>query len=114
MSYIADANAKMIAQLTALRPATITGDADDFRCQQEHIKAVAAVMDDYFHSVAVDGAQDSHEINPQNFIGLVSNAVHDTSLHGSFGDAAEAIEAETSVRSDYAEHNTMHRAFQGV
>lgn len=110
MSYLTDAHSRMIADLAALRPARITGDADDFREQQEHINAVAAVMDAYFHAVAIDGAQDSHEINSAEFVTVVSDAVHDTALTGSFGDAAEAIEAELSPRSDYAEHNTHHHA----
>lgn len=93
MAYLTDAHARMIAKLAALRPAVIsvTPSADEFNCQREHIQSVAQIVDEYLHAVAVDGATNSHEINSAQFMSVVSDAVHDTSLLGSFGDAAEAV-----------------------
>lgn len=95
-SYLSDAHDRMIAKLAYLRPAVISVNpsADEFNCQREHIQSVAQIVDEYLHAVAVDGAMNSHEIKSDQFVSVVGDAVHDTSLLGSFGDAAEAVERE--------------------
>jgi hypothetical protein len=90
--------------------------ADEFQNAAELCKSkVVNAIDDFFFALA-------NEANgvAQTFISysdrttLLSTALHDSGLIADLEEEAESLSEESEGRSDYAEHNTMHRTAQGV
>lgn len=105
MSYISEAHARLVARISAEVPVNIpiNPDAADFEQQRSHMERIAGFVDDYLHSLAMDARENSAMIMPQDFVGVVLNAIHDASLGAQFSEAAAECD-EYDAEADEADH----------
>ena len=117
MTYATEVHSRIAAAFARETPAhiSVVPHSDEYEAQREHIEKVASLFDEYMHALAIDAAEGSDKINPKEWAGAVSTALSDQSLTYQYTEAAEALrEDEPRERSDFEEHNTMSRAYQGV
>lgn len=107
MAYIHEAHLSLIAALTKLRPADLSmyPSASEFDARREYAEAVAAAMDSYFHSLAVDTAFNGARMKSEAYVSLVSDALTDSCFLSDLTDAAEA------EREDRAEFNADRKGW---
>jgi len=106
---------EMMAKLAKLYPVASRQfwRADDFEDLRDHLKSIAAAVDEHILDCGREAASQAYGIHVSDFTGLLTDAMGD---HAVFvlDQAAEELREEISTRSDYAEHNTLNRAMQGV
>jgi hypothetical protein len=87
--------------------------ADDFEALAEHLKTLAAAVDEHILDCGREAASQGYGIHLSDFTGLLTEVMQD---HATFvlGQTADEMREEGGTRSDYAEHSTLHRELQGV
>ncbi len=114
--YINAAYERMVAAVQDLSPPSFSMEptSEQFEDAAKHLKDLAHAVDEYLSKLVreADSNARSHIGNPS---ALISSAMHDCGLIGELeSEASDLAEDEDHGRGDYAEHNTMHRAYQGV
>lgn len=110
MTYLEAAHARMLRKLAETAPVklSIYPTADELEALKAHLANVSAAVDDYVSCIAREAASNCcHEnIIATDFVSVVTDAIHDSSLLGYLQNEADAIREEIPYRSDRDEHCT--------
>lgn len=110
MAYIHQAHAALIEKLTKLRPADMPyfPGSDDFEARLEQTKEFAGAVDEYLHALAIDTAENSGLTRRSGaYRTILHDALTDNCFYSDLDDCADDV--REPGRSDFDEHNTLHR-----
>lgn len=112
-SHVNAAHAAMIAFLINNPPPAFdhSPTADQFGNAKDYLSAAASAFGEVVYQVMREASFNSHEVNDHSPT-LITDALSDDCIFADLDEAADDLSEEG--RSDYAEHNTLHRAAQGV
>lgn len=104
MTYMEAAHARMLHALAKNAPVSLSvyPTADELEALKAHLANVSAAVDDYVSCIAREAASNCRHENiiASEFVSVVTDAIHDSSLPGYLQNEADALRDETPSHSE--------------